>query len=91
MQVSKWGDSLAVRLPKKLVDEMGLKPGDELNVVEASGGRILVEKDRRRQRALENMRARQWTASVGYAFDREYGDAPVFHFYSKNAADDDVS
>jgi antitoxin MazE len=25
MQVSKWGNSLAVRLPKALVDELGLK------------------------------------------------------------------
>ena len=33
MQVSKWGNSLAVRLPKALVDALGLKEGDELNVV----------------------------------------------------------
>jgi antitoxin component of MazEF toxin-antitoxin module len=32
MQVSKWGNSLGVRLPKALVDELGLKPGDELNL-----------------------------------------------------------
>jgi antitoxin MazE len=38
MQVSKWGNSLAVRLPKKLVDEMGLKPGDDLVVVDAAKG-----------------------------------------------------
>ena len=29
MQVSKWGDSLAVRLPKALVEKMGLRAGDE--------------------------------------------------------------
>ena len=34
MQVSKWGDSLAVRLPKTLVEKMGLSAGDELNIVD---------------------------------------------------------
>ncbi|HSC18982.1 MAG TPA: AbrB/MazE/SpoVT family DNA-binding domain-containing protein, partial [Rhizomicrobium sp.] len=32
MQVAKWGNSLAVRLPKKLVDELGLKEGDKLEL-----------------------------------------------------------
>jgi len=71
MQVSKWGASLAVRLPKKLVDEMGLKPGDELNVVAAADRTIEVEKTRRREEALANMRARQWTLPPDYKFDRE--------------------
>ncbi len=29
-KVAKWGNSLAVRLPRKLVKEMGLKEGDQL-------------------------------------------------------------
>jgi antitoxin MazE len=32
MLVSKWGNSLAVRLPKKLVEDMGLVEGDEVDV-----------------------------------------------------------
>jgi antitoxin MazE len=43
MLVSKWGNSLAVRLPKALVDQLGLKEGDELNVVAAKDGTIEVE------------------------------------------------
>jgi antitoxin MazE len=43
MHVSKWGNSLAVRLPKALVDEPGLKEGDELNVVAAGNGAIELE------------------------------------------------
>jgi antitoxin MazE len=31
-RVSKWGDSLAVRLPKKLVEEMWLAEGDVVDV-----------------------------------------------------------
>ena len=44
MMVSKWGNSLAVRLPRKLVDRDETQPRDELSVVEASKGRIAVEK-----------------------------------------------
>jgi antitoxin MazE len=72
MLISKWGNSLAVRLPKTLVDELGLKEGDELNVVAARNGTIAVEtKEERRRRALENMRARKWTSPPDYKFDRE--------------------
>ncbi len=72
MQVSKWGNSLAVRLPKALVDELGLKEGDELTVVAARNGAIAVETaEDRRLRALENIRARNWTLPPDYKFDRD--------------------
>ena len=32
VQVAKWGNSTAVRLPKTVVDEMGLKPGEMLEL-----------------------------------------------------------
>jgi antitoxin MazE len=72
MLVSKWGNSLAVRLPKALVEQLGLKEGDELNVVAAGNGAIEVEtKEQRRQRALDNMAARNWKLPEGYRFDRD--------------------
>jgi antitoxin MazE len=30
MKVSKWGNSLAIRLPAELVEKLGIKEGDEL-------------------------------------------------------------
>jgi antitoxin MazE len=72
MQVSKWGNSLAVRLPKALVEELGLKEGDQLNVVAASDGAIEVEtKEDQRRKALDRMAARNWTLPDGYRFDRD--------------------
>jgi antitoxin MazE len=72
MLVSKWGNSLAVRLPKALVDELGLKEGDELNVVAAKSGAIEVEtKEDQRRRALDSMAARNWELPEGYRFDRD--------------------
>jgi antitoxin MazE len=65
MQVSKWGNSLAVRLPRALVERLGLRPGDALEVVAAEEGRIVVEKQR----------ARGWTVPEGYRFDRDEANA----------------
>jgi antitoxin MazE len=72
MQVSRWGNSLAVRLPKALVEQLGLKEGDQLNVVAAKGGAIEVETEEgQRRRALERMAARNWTLPESYRFDRD--------------------
>lgn len=37
MQVAKWGNSLAVRLPVELVRELGLKEGDKIEIEKAEG------------------------------------------------------
>jgi antitoxin MazE len=71
MRVSKWGDSLAVRLPKALVESMGLRAGDELSIVDVVERTLVVQKDDQRQRALENMRTRNWTLPPDYKFDRD--------------------
>jgi antitoxin MazE len=72
MLVEKWDDSLAVRLPQALVEELGLKEGDELVVTAARKGTIEVEtKEERRRRALDDMRARQWTPASDDKFDRD--------------------
>ena len=75
MQISKWGNSLAVRLPKALVEELGLKRGDELEVVSATPRRIAVAKDERRRLAVERMRERAWAIPEGYTFDRDEANA----------------
>ena len=61
MQVSKWGDSLAVRLPKALVEKMGLKAGDEVNIVDAAERTLIVQKEDRRKAALERLASLNWT------------------------------
>ena len=71
MQVSRWGNSLAVRLPKAVVEELGLQPGDKLEIVSTDAGRMVIARDRRRARAVEQMRGRAWPMPEGFAFDRE--------------------
>ncbi|MDA9406644.1 MULTISPECIES: AbrB/MazE/SpoVT family DNA-binding domain-containing protein [unclassified Bradyrhizobium] len=71
MLVSKWGNSLAVRLPKALVEALKLSPGDELNVVEASKGQIAVEKIDKRAEFLRQVEQFRFPLPEGYKFDRD--------------------
>lgn len=72
MLISKWGNSLAVRLPKTLVDQLGLKEGDELNIVAAKDGVLEVESaEAQRQRALDRLAKLNWSLPKGYKFDRD--------------------
>ena len=71
MQVSKWGNSLAVRLPSKLVNEMKLKPGDELVIVRASKEELEVEKLDRESRLRKDLERFQFELPEGYVFDRD--------------------
>ena len=75
MRVSKWGNSLAVRLPKSLVNDLGLKSGDELEVVSAKSSGIVVARDERRAKAVRRMRARALSLPEGYVFDRNEANA----------------
>ncbi len=71
MRVSKWGNSLAVRLPKAVVNELGLKAGDRLKIVSATPERLAVAKDESRLWAMARMRARALPIPSDYVFDRE--------------------
>ena len=75
MLVSKWGNSLAVRLPKAVTDSLGLKSGDRLEILSATPERVVLAKDRRRARAVERMRARGWPLPADYVFDRDEANA----------------
>ena len=75
MLVAKWGHSLAVRLPRELVDKLGLKAGDELEVVSTTARRVVLARDRSRELAVERMRARSLKIPEGYRFDREEANA----------------
>lgn len=71
MQVSKWGNSLAVRLPKKLVNEMGLKEGDVVELRPIGDGLLEVAKEDRAAAFLKAMERFNWPLPEGYKFDRE--------------------
>jgi antitoxin MazE len=75
MKVSKWGNSLAIRLPMELVEKLGLKEGDEL--LEQSGfaeeKQVLLRVELSREERLERLRAfrKKVKWPEGYKFNRE--------------------
>ena len=71
MQVSKWGNSLAIRLPQAVVEALKLKVGDEIEISVASKREFVIDRDRRRDRALEILRNSNWKFPAGWKFDRE--------------------
>ena len=71
MQVGKWGNSLAVRLPQSVVELLGLKEGDEIEIEVAGERNLRVKRDRRREDALERIKALSWPLPPGFKFDRD--------------------
>jgi antitoxin MazE len=75
MKVSKWGNSLAIRLPAEVVQRLGLKEGDEL--VETPGfseeKQVLLKRELTREERLARLaefrKKVKWPAD--YKFDRE--------------------
>jgi antitoxin MazE len=55
MQIARWGNSLAVRLPVDLVRELDLKEGDQIDLV-ADGGALSVQRRLRADEVLEGLR-----------------------------------
>ena len=71
MQVSKWGNSLAIRLPIAVVQALDLHEGDEIDIEVAGRRRFKVARNRRRDNALEELRGLGWTLPADYRFSRE--------------------
>ena len=71
MQVAKWGNSLAVRLPAVVVDTLGLKPGDEIEITIANDGAFKVARDTRREKAIAKLRALKTPLPEGFRFDHD--------------------
>lgn len=71
MHVAKWGNSLAVRLPKALVQSLGLKAGDEVELSPLPHGAIGVGKVDPGAEFLARMAEFNVPAPEGYVFDRE--------------------
>jgi antitoxin MazE len=71
MQVSKWGNSLAIRLPAAIVKALGLKEGDDIEIRVAGERAFELSRDQSRQRALENLRKLRRPFPPGFVFDRD--------------------
>jgi antitoxin MazE len=71
MQAAKWGNSLAVRLPRSVVEVLDLKEGDEIEIVVADARRFEVGRDRGREQALARLRSLRRPLPKGFRLDRD--------------------
>ncbi len=71
MQVAKWGNSLAVRLPTAVVDALSLKEGDQIEIRIAEDRVFEVRRDKRKEHALARLRKLRRALPPGFVFDRD--------------------
>jgi antitoxin MazE len=70
MKVAKWGNSLAIRLPAAVVDIMGLKEGDEIDVRVVGTSGIEVERSKGLEEMLARLRKYRGIVPKDFKFDR---------------------
>ncbi|GLS30497.1 antitoxin MazE [Mesorhizobium albiziae] len=75
MQVAKWGNSLAVRLPSAVVEALNLREGDEIDIRVAGERAFDVALDRSRELALQRIKALRKPLPAGWKFDRDEANA----------------
>lgn len=80
MQVAKWGNSLAVRLPVSLVKTLNISDGDEVELRPAptAAGQattVLVERQASKLDTLREARRFRAAWPTDFAFDRDEANA----------------
>lgn len=70
MQVAKWGNSLAVRLPASLVDALDLKVGDQIEIHVAGERRLEIGKAPSPADLLQRLRRLRGRLPADIRFDR---------------------
>lgn len=71
MQVAKWGNSLAVRLPATVVEALELKEGDQIEIRIVGDRKFEVTRDRSKDKALARLRRLRRPLPAGFSFSRE--------------------
>jgi antitoxin MazE len=70
MQVAKWGNSLAVRLPAAVVEALKLKEGDEIEIHVAGTRTFEVRKRAEARELLARLRKFRGRLPADFKFDR---------------------
>ena len=75
MQVSKWGNSLAIRLPASVVKALALREGDDIEVVVANERVFQVTKKPSTEAVLTRLRQFRGKLPADFKFDRDDANA----------------
>jgi antitoxin MazE len=75
MLVAKWGNSLAVRLPAAVVEALGLKDGDDIEIHVVGSRELTIARKPDREELLKRLRAFRGRLPADFKFDREDANA----------------
>lgn len=75
MKVAKWGNSLAVRIPKDVAEALGLKEGDEVELRPGDGRGVTVERRLSPSEIIKRIEKMAKPLPPGWKFDREEANA----------------
>jgi len=75
MQVAKWGNSLAVRLPAAVVEALQLKEGDDIEIRIADRRQFEIARKPGREELLNRLRAFRGRLPADFRFDRDEANA----------------
>lgn len=75
MQVAKWGNSLAVRLPTAVVEALGLRAGDDIEIHVVGSRAFEVARQPEREELIRRLRAFRGRLPADFKFDREEANA----------------
>jgi antitoxin MazE len=71
VQVAKWGNSLAIRLPVAVVEALQLKEGDDIEIRVADARELAVARKPGREELLTRLRAFRGRLPADFKFDRD--------------------
>jgi antitoxin MazE len=75
MQIAKWGNSLAVRLPAAVVEALELKEGDEIEIHVMDARQLGITRKPGREELLKRLRAFRGQLPANFKFDRDDANA----------------
>jgi len=75
MQVAKWGNSLAVRLPAAVVEALDLKEGDDIEIHVADQRSFGIARKPGRNELLERLRKFRGRLPADFRFERDGANA----------------
>lgn len=70
MQVAKWGNSLAVRLPAAVVEALSLREGDDIEIEVAGARTFEIRKKPEARELLARLRKYRGRLPADFKFDR---------------------
>ena len=75
MRIAKWGNSLAIRLPSAVIEALGLREGDDVQVHVLDTRDFAISRKPGRDELLKRLRDFRGRLPADFKFDREDANA----------------